>query len=343
MSTTTSLQFEGSSIEEALAAAVDALGDDLEIVDAQRITKRGLGLRRREIFEVTATKRELAEPKDFEDVLKRMVARVDEAERQAASRGTPPPPIEADREWWTDADFVIPSAPPLTSGQEALAGSLSAARNPNASTTQSLGGIVDVRPQASRDARVDAMDHIDLRDVPRAPGHHADPGRPGAGRRPGRIEIDLGEPDGDDELVLAPPRRARAVGSSPSAPPSPKAAHARRDHPGPWREVGPVWSLEALSALGLPRALVARVRPQADNDLAWVSALAAAIEDLFDAAGPVAGPCEITGHGVESVIPLIQGAFDGYRVAGLVVDGRAVPATSLELALAVRALLRGES
>ena len=35
MSTITNQQFEGKTIEEALAAAVDAFGDDLEIVDSR--------------------------------------------------------------------------------------------------------------------------------------------------------------------------------------------------------------------------------------------------------------------------------------------------------------------
>ena len=80
MSTITNQQFEGKTIEEALSAAVDALGDDLEILDAQRVRKRNaLGLRRKPVFEVVAAKRSLAEPKDFEDVLRRMTDRVDDA------------------------------------------------------------------------------------------------------------------------------------------------------------------------------------------------------------------------------------------------------------------------
>ena len=61
MSTTTNQQFEGSTIEEALAAAVDALGDDLEILDAQKVKRRRvLGVGRKERFEVIATKPSLA-------------------------------------------------------------------------------------------------------------------------------------------------------------------------------------------------------------------------------------------------------------------------------------------
>lgn len=106
MSTITNQQFEGKTIEEALSAAVDALGDDLEILDAQRVRRRSaLGLRRKPVFEVVASKRSLAEPRDFEDVLKRMTERVDEAERELGS------PIEQDRRWWKDADFVVPERP----------------------------------------------------------------------------------------------------------------------------------------------------------------------------------------------------------------------------------------
>ena len=106
MSTITNQQFEGKTIEEALSAAVDALGDDLEIVDAQRVRRRGaLGLRRKPVFEVVAAKRSLAEPRDFEDVLKRMTDRVDEEERALGS------PVDQDRRWWRDADFVVPERP----------------------------------------------------------------------------------------------------------------------------------------------------------------------------------------------------------------------------------------
>jgi len=107
---TANQQFEGATIEEALESAVSTLGEDLEILNAQRVRRRGLlRLRKQELFEVTAAKKAKVEPKDFGDVLARMVDRVDAAERSLGADLS-----DTDRRWWSEADFVVPAAPPAT-------------------------------------------------------------------------------------------------------------------------------------------------------------------------------------------------------------------------------------
>ncbi len=270
MSTITNQQFEGKTIEEALSAAVDALGDDLEILDAQRVRKRNaLGLRRKPVFEVVAAKRSLAEPKDFEAILQRMADRVDDEERALGS------PVEADRNWWSDADFVVPERPEGVSFPDPLAG-------------------LDIE--------------LDVRGEP-------------ALRTPGTSSS------------LTPP-------PAPPAPPPPMPQSVMVASAVPVEVSAPEWSREALLDLDLPEAMINRLPHDLDGDLEWVAALARAIGDLLETAECVSGPCELTGHGADSAVQLIRGACDGFRLDSLIIDGRRVPATPTELALAIRALLR---
>lgn len=277
MSTTTSQQFEGSTIEEALAAAVECFGDDLEVINAQRVRRRkAFGIRRRETYEVTATPRATAEPKGFEEVLARMVDRVDSAERSLGADLA-----DTSNAWWSEAEFLVPEA--ISAGRER--------------------GLGD--GSVSHDRLDPAV--FDLRD----PGIDPDP------------DIDLGDGVGS--------------GAAPAASPPPR-------HASPASDGRLVWSRERLIELGLPAALVRRVRvPESADDLQWVGSLASAIDELLDAAAPITGPCELTGHGVSSAVQLIRGACDGFGIGSIVIDDKPVPATSLELALAIRALLRDEA
>ena len=270
MSTITNQQFEGKTIEEALSAAVDALGDDLEILDAQRVRRRSaLGLRRKPVFEVVAARRSLAEPRDFEDVLKRMTDRVDDAERALGS------PIEQDRRWWKDADFVVPERPE---------------------------GATFPNPLDGTDIELDVRTEPALR------------------------------------TQLQPKHAATASALAP--PPAPPAPTVVVEPVMPIDLSAPAWSHEALLALDLPEAMINRLPAGLDGDLEWVAALAKAIGDLLETAECISGPCELTGHGADSAVQLIRGACDGFRLDSLIIDGRRVPATPTELALAIRALLR---
>jgi len=283
VSTSTKQQFEGTTIEEALATAVSVLGDDLEILGAERVMRRRpLGVRRRERFEVTATKRVTVEPKGFEDVLRRMVDRVDEEERQAGAELA-----DSSDQWWPGAEFVLP------------------------------------------EEQFEPYDTI-------APPRH-------------------GIPDGDFEVdVRVEPARARRAApevvterarevfqSAVGAP-----AHASVVVSEPPVEVesdSPSWSVEGLAALELPSALVGRISAAGlHTDIDWIAALTKAISELLQLAGDMSGPCELTGHGAESAVHLIRGACDGFRLDSLIIDDRRVPATPLELALAIRSLLRDQ-
>lgn len=272
MSTTTSQQFEGSTIEEAINEAVISLGDDLEIQEAQRVMRRSmLGLRRLERFEVTAVAKPTVEPKGFDDVLRRMVDRVDEAESAAGSELA-----DTDLEWWRDADFAVPqiATPSL----------------PDA--TPSLTDFeVDVRLEPAR-AKASPTSVSPVATACQEPASEL-----------------------DDRLIVA--------GVDANAPD---------------------WSSTNLLDLDLPGALVARVKAdESSNDLAWIAALTTAIAELLQTADGISGPCELTGHGAESAVHLVRGACDGFKLDSLIIDGRRVPATPLELALAIRALLRDAS
>ena len=125
MSTSATQQFDGTTIEEALGAAVASLGDDVEILDAQRVRKRRrFGVRREERFEVVAAPRSSAD--EFDDVLRRMVERVDDRERahEVDLRGAQAEATvdlrtsgggvdlaDSDLTWWEGAEFVVPEPP----------------------------------------------------------------------------------------------------------------------------------------------------------------------------------------------------------------------------------------
>ncbi len=272
MSTSASKQFDGPTLEEALAAAVDELGEDLEIIDAQRLHRRGLlGLKRRQRFEVTASARPAVEPRGFEEVLRQMVDRVDRAERAVAPALDPDEePADGDPDWWRDAELIVPEAPTPGAGA-------------------GLDLELDVRLEPARATARSTLD---------PPPVHT-------------------------------PRRARPMPVDSAVTPTLLA-----------EPQAPTWSTEALLDLDLPPALVGRLRPdELQADLDWVAALATAIGELLETAESLSGPCELTGHGAEAAVHLIRGACDGFRLDSLIIDGRRVPATPLELALAVRSLL----
>ncbi len=286
MSTTTSQQFEGSTIEEALEAAVATLGDDLEIIDAQRVRRRGvLGVGRRERYEVTAA-RKAAQADAFDSVLRRMVDRVDQAEDRLGVDLA-----DTDLSWWQEADFVLPRP------------KRAAAPRPS---------VVDVREDPERgrapvaDAHRAAAGYVDVRD-----GVEAAAVRPKRAANPTAVDADVNASGGY------------------------RASHARVAN---LSTVG--WSHERLLEIGLPSALVDRLPRNLHSDLDWVAALAKAIDELLETAETMSGPCELTGHGQHAVVHLIRGACDGFRVGALVIDGERVPATPMELALAVRAMVR---
>lgn len=325
MSTATSQQFEGSTIEEALAEAVSTLGDDLEIIDAQRVRKRTVLGRRRERYEVTASARS---GEAFDSVLRRMVDRVDTAERKLGGGGA--------------AERKLGGAGAV---ERKLGGG-------GGGTERRIGGR-----RRRRQADVDLVQPdagADLVDTDNGWWSSAEfvlpepvpaPARTSRPPQMSDIELDVREQLArkamaqNEHTVPTPQEEAAAADPAPAPAPESPAQTVLPDTV----EAGPAWGSEALLDLGLPPALVGRLTvKELHGDLAWVAALAGAIEELLATAEGVSGPCELTGHGSESAVHLIMGACDGFRIGSLVIDGRRVEATPMELALAIRSLLRDQ-
>jgi hypothetical protein len=162
--------------------------------------------------------------------------------------------------------------------------------------------------------------------------------------------------DGDGTVAEAPASpRARAVAAAPAgAARALRRAAAPRTTPAPTPAIRandteendmdgidePLWSREALSALGVPEQILeALPEREPRGDLAWVTALAKAIQSLVP--GPVQvgpeTPVAVDGYGPQGALVILQAGVGGLppgRLASL--DGRVAPATPLELALAVR-------
>ncbi|MFN3218135.1 MAG: hypothetical protein ACE367_16690 [Acidimicrobiales bacterium] len=318
MSTSATQQFDGNTIEEALGAAVASMGDDLEIVDAQRVRRRRrLGVRREERFEVIAAPR--SSPAEFEDVLRRMVDRVDDRERahEVDLRGgradatvdlrAPRGGVDladSDLSWWEDAEFVVPEP---------------SVRAPMAEVEHRELEI-DVRtPRTALDDELFGPETGPGSDAETTP-YPAAPASPA-----------------QDAAVFESTMVRMQTMSRPADVPD------REEMPAPVVTIGGAtgWSLEALADLGLAPLVLERVaarNPRADLD--WVAALAGAIEDIAAAIDPHGSNVELTGHGRHAAVDLIGGLCRGMRVGHLVIDGVRIEATPVELALGVRACLQ---
>jgi hypothetical protein len=251
-------RFEGSSIETALAAAVDSLGPDLEVAEARKVRSRGmLGFFAKERFEV------LAAPKGAgvsDAVCAEAAVQIDQTLAALVAR------VEADEK--SPASFA----------------STLAAANP--------------------DWHAELADFIGLEPV-EAPA-----------------------PD----VVVVPTAAVAAVPvSAPSVPPAAVVGE-------------PCWGREALRRLGLPAAVLDLLNvADGDGDAAWtmnlVAALQAGLAQELSGGSPAEGSITVSGHGASAAFGLIRAAADGARPATLHLAGGNVPATAMELALAVRSCL----
>jgi hypothetical protein len=104
------------------------------------------------------------------------------------------------------------------------------------------------------------------------------------------------------------------------------------------RGSGPVWSTERLRGLGVPEAVL-ELMPTAslDSDVAWTVALEAAIRARLPLTPTV--PLAVHGYGDNAAVKMLESTLDGYAIGDLHLIDRVVPATSFELALAIRACL----
>jgi hypothetical protein len=326
VSTSATQQFDGTTIEEALGAAVASMGDDLEILEAQRVRRRRrFGVRREERFEVIAAPR--SSPQEFDDVLRRMVERVDDREREhevdlrgaradatvdlRAPRGGVDL-ADSDLSWWEGAEFVVPDLPapaarpaefeidvrtPQTALDDELFGPEPARQAQPIVATRDEGGLAQPAP-------------LERAQVEPAHGEATDAKRHGIQPSPDRFAT-----------------RSSMVQNSAMQNSTTTGAMA--------------WSLDALADLGLAPLVLERVAVRNPlSDLDWVAALAGAIEDIAAATDPHASNVELTGHGRHAAIDLIGGLCRGMRVGHLVIDGVRVEATPVELALGVRACLQ---
>jgi hypothetical protein len=166
----------------------------------------------------------------------------------------------------------------------------------------------------------------------------------------------------DDPTVELPTARSTAAIPSaaslarPVATPAPRTpeqplVRRSRPSPGPTAAIGrpavlrragtpgAAWSSSRLRDLGVPDAVLAAL-PHAEpaDDLHWLVALTAAIGATIP--GPVVdGTADVTasGTGLRGALALLRLGLTGIAPQTLTIDGRAVPATATELALAVRA------
>jgi hypothetical protein len=114
----------------------------------------------------------------------------------------------------------------------------------------------------------------------------------------------------------------------------------------PSRPGEPSWSRAALRRLGLHDTIVDLLTvPEGSSDDAWTMDLVAALRSALcreltpvdDVA--VDGTVTVSGHGPRAALGLIRAAADGARPDLIHLGGGDVPATAMELALAVRSCL----
>lgn len=98
------------------------------------------------------------------------------------------------------------------------------------------------------------------------------------------------------------------------------------------------WSRVKLTRLGLPREVINKL-PALDpvDDLGWLRALRIAIEAVLKSTRPGAdASAVVNGTGAGSAMIILRAAVAGATPGTLTMDGRTMPASPTELALAVR-------
>lgn len=104
----------------------------------------------------------------------------------------------------------------------------------------------------------------------------------------------------------------------------------------------PQWSQAALRGLGLHEGVLARVEvSESADDQEWTMALASVLRSELAAAEAAVpdGSVTVSGQGAAAAVTMIRAAACGFPVDSLHLSSGAVPATAMELALAVRSCL----
>ncbi len=300
--------YEAETIEEALRAVTQELGEDIEIVEAVKERRGGvMGFFAREYFVVTArTKAGSSEPRPpeqaFGDMLVEMASEVAdtwEPTRRVGARAMPP----ASPEPIAPHPSPVPASPPLPS----MAPPAMAATPP-----PPQAGVIDLRTGRRRPAPMvplmtAATDEADAR-------------------------------HGIDRPVRPSHLRRRLIGEGPGS--SPEQYVMQVDGPMvDLRDSVPRWSLARLQMLDLPDTVLEAVdRLEPTRDLEWVQSLSIAISKLKP--NTDATITYVVGHGRRSAPELVRGIPFGRIPTALIIDGVRVKVTPDELALSIRACVR---
>ena len=390
------LLFTGADLEDAVAAAVAELGDDVEVKAARSVKQ---GLRGKTHVEVLVTRpaampRPPLPPSERPEPSHRTpAARRDEGDPVESTLAALLASAEAEEEEYSRAatversaePSVVPFDPPQLAGNPTFAAEFAAAFP----AALAAAKAADDEPRPERSGRRPATNEDftarvrdALRRVPQedeastaddlqwdsAPNDAADTDefeivRPGSfphvsrpavvpaaqltpARRPAHPAPEL-----MDEPSQPMPARSHPVAVEPAAGrPVPRRRGAPlAPLPGPLamagrpaslrRPAGSGWSTARLRDLGVPEAVLAALPAEEPaDDLRWLVALTDAITATVPA--PVEdGLADVTasGTGLRGALALLRLGVDGVPPQTLSIEGRAVPATATELALAVRA------
>lgn len=305
----TQQRFDGPTLEAALEAAVRALGPDLHVVDARRIRTGGVaGFFSREQYEV------IAGP-------------------GPAPKAAPAPGGSPDR----SGAPSVPTVPPVRPGdagtdEAALQATIDATiralvedveRRSDLVATPQFGEVLaDAVARGGAEPVIDAEAEtvVSEDDVRGDEAVETTNGCSVPVEQVGVERVDL-------EPVAEP---ALPVGERPSADEAAPVGAA------------PHWSRQALRRLGVPACIVNRLPTQRiGTDALWIAALTDAIAAEVPPPaqpGPEVDLC-VSGYGAQAAVKILQAATQGFTPGTLWLDGEALPATPVVLALAVRACL----
>ena len=235
---------------------------------------------------------------------------------------------------------------------------------PAAVATHVVGPLVDLAPSAASQpvAEPSAASESSAGPV------HAEADSSAA---PGSTAAAVGQPAADDgahqpvagpPLVVSPQTEAAAAPLSDPAVTSPSPSAVEADSPTPESsapseraDVEPSrasapdesqttvhgWSVEGLRSLGVPEVVLSALDADtAASDQMWTVALADAIGRTVPLNGPSRTGLGVAAESVRAAPQLLQAALDGHAIAGMLVEGELVPASPMELSIAIRACVR---
>lgn len=296
-------RFSGSTIDDAVASATEALGHEIEIIHARRVRRGGLlGFFANEHVEVTAR---TATALPTGPIPSGRTLSIDELAQlpPPPTVVAPPPPAKPGRRRAQSGEEFDQYLARLVEEVDRREGRLAAA------------GIA-----AESGRRFTDEDLVPLApDAPEPPEPvlAAAPVEPAIAPAPAASAPPVGGRDGHDldEPVMT-------------------TIDLRRRHIG-----GPAWSHENLRRLGVPDAIVDAVYVEPDsNDMTWTLAVERALRCVLP---PPASAYTVAmhGYGLEAAITLIDAAMHGYPIGDLHLPDRLAKVTTFELALAIRGLL----